>query len=104
MQVLIQRFCARLGEADSTLQTAWESGDFEALAKTACSLKGAAGTLGFDSFTETAEELESAAKTESQNLIPELLHRIHNLIARVQKGAGVADTGSDVPARTVGGA
>jgi PAS domain S-box-containing protein len=103
MQVLIDRFSAQLSEADASLQQAWEAGDFETLAKTARWLKGSAGTLGFDPFTEPAEELESAAREESQNLIPELLHRIHNLTTRVQKGADVADTGAEVPAQTARG-
>jgi HPt (histidine-containing phosphotransfer) domain-containing protein len=54
MQPLIERFVTQLVEAADTMQKAWQSGDSEALLDRTRWLKGSAGTLGFDVFTEPA--------------------------------------------------
>lgn len=58
-------------------------------------LKGSAGTLGFDVFTEPAEELESCIVRGEQTRIPELLGQIDELICRVKKGIQPADVQTD---------
>ena len=103
MQILIDRFVSQLGEADRAMETAWEGGDMETLAKTSRWIKGSAGTLGFDEFTEPAEELESCASTGTRDRIPDLLGRIHGLSIRVQKGAEPVDTSSDAVVGKVSG-
>jgi HPt (histidine-containing phosphotransfer) domain-containing protein len=101
MQILIYSFVSQLLEADGVMQAAWQAEDFESLAKRARWLKGSAGTLGFDVFTEPAEELESCIGTLDRNRIPELLDQIHFLVTRVQKGAEPVDTQTDAAASGV---
>ena len=101
MQMLIDRFVSQLLEADGVMQTAWQAEDFESLAKRARWLKGSAGTLGFDVFTEPAEELESCIGTLDRNRIPELLAQIHIFVTQVKKGAEPVDKQSDVAAAGV---
>ena len=101
MQVLIDRFVSQLLEADGVMHKAWEAGDFEVLAKRSRWLKGSAGTLGFDEFTEPAEELESCVEAGEKNRIPELLGQIHKTLIRVQKGAEPVDKPTDVAAAGV---
>jgi HPt (histidine-containing phosphotransfer) domain-containing protein len=98
MQILIDRFVSQLTDADAALHTAWEGDDLEALAKTSRWIKGSAGTLGFDVFTEPAEELESCIAVGDRNRIPALVAQIHDFVTRVQKGAATADTESDAVA------
>ncbi len=103
MQILIDSFVSQLLEADGVMQAAWQAEDFESLAKRARWLKGSAGTLGFDVFTEPAEELESCIGTLDRNRIPELLDQIHIFVTRVQKGAEPVDTQTDAAAAGVVG-
>jgi HPt (histidine-containing phosphotransfer) domain-containing protein len=103
MHVLIDRFVSQLADADGVMQAAWQAEDFDSLAKRARWLKGSAGTLGFDVFTEPAEELESCIGTLDRNRIPELLDQIHIFVTRVQKGAEPADKQSDAAAAGVTG-
>ncbi|MGB5568595.1 MAG: response regulator [Sedimenticolaceae bacterium] len=103
MQVLIDRFVSQLVEADEDMQTAWRSEDFGSLAKRSRWLKGSAGTLGFDVFTEPAEELESCIGSLDRNRISVLLDQIHRLILRVQKGAEAADKQADAAAAGIAG-
>ena len=104
MQALIDRFVDQLATVDEAIQEATKTGDLEALARHARWLKGSAGTLGFDGFTEPAEELESCIKDGSANRIPELSNQLHILVTRVQKGAQPADTETDVPVLNQSGA
>jgi PAS domain S-box-containing protein len=61
-QKVILLFVGKLKEELVRAQLAWESGNLEELGRTAHWLKGAAGTVGFDEFTEPAAQLEKFAK------------------------------------------
>ncbi len=71
MRSLIDRFLVRLLDEEQAMQAAWSSQDLEKLAKIAQWLKGSAGTLGFDLFTEPASDLEACAGNGSHEAIPE---------------------------------
>ncbi|TVT70312.1 MAG: response regulator [Denitromonas halophila] len=59
---VIGKFIQRMHEQLPRIEAAHRAADFTELAGLAHWLKGAAGTVGFDAFTEPAAELESAAK------------------------------------------
>ncbi|MDB5804565.1 MAG: arcB 7 [Betaproteobacteria bacterium] len=59
---IIQKFVVRLDEQVIVLASACKARDYEQVAHLAHWLAGAAGTVGFDVYTEPARELERAAK------------------------------------------
>jgi len=61
---LVAGFVDSLPEKVQVMQTALQAQDFEGLTRLAHQLKGAGGSYGFPSLTETAAELEAAAKAE----------------------------------------
>ena len=61
---VIQKFVVRLNEQLEEMQQAAHSSNFPVLADLAHWLKGAGGTVGFDEFTEPAEQLEQMAKSD----------------------------------------
>lgn len=60
---VIGKFVARMQAQLALIEAAQASQDFTELASLAHWLKGAAGTVGFDAFTDPATDLEDAAKT-----------------------------------------
>jgi signal transduction histidine kinase/DNA-binding NarL/FixJ family response regulator len=84
MQRLIERFLARLIEEERSMWDAWKIGDLEKLAATAQWLKGSGGTLGYDVFTEPAQELEAFAKAGERDAIPSLLATVSDMTRRAQ--------------------
>ena len=89
---------SEMGTRRQAMQAAWQAGDLEELMTAARWLKGSAGTLGFDLFTEPAEQLETAAGAEDRNVVADALQTIHTLTVRVQKSAGPAVKETDNPA------
>ncbi len=61
------RFIDKLNVELEVMDKTAESGEFAKLAEQAHWLKGAAGTVGYDDFTEPAVKLELAAKTADQD-------------------------------------
>jgi PAS domain S-box-containing protein len=59
---IVRKFAARLQEQLGHARTAVDGGDLEEVARLAHWLAGAAGTVGYDAFTEPAREMEAAAK------------------------------------------
>jgi len=84
MQRLIERFLLRLVEEERSMRNAWKNGDLEKLATSARWLKGSGGTLGYDGFTEPAQELEATAKSGERDAIPSLLETVSDMTRRVQ--------------------
>lgn len=80
----IDKFVIRLHEQYEEMEQAFERQDFESLAALAHWLKGAAGTVGFDDFTEPALELEEKAKADELEPLGVVLGRIGTLVKRVQ--------------------
>ena len=86
------------------MQQAWQSGDSEALLDRTRWLKGSAGTLGFDVFTEPAEELQYCLAEGERDRAQRILEQLHVLVSRVKKGMDDADEQSEpVAARANGG-
>jgi PAS domain S-box-containing protein len=79
----IRKFTARLGEQLDAMDHAWRARNYTELAALAHWLKGAAGTVGYDAFTEPAIELEQLAKTGSADGIDATLARLRGLERRI---------------------
>jgi HPt (histidine-containing phosphotransfer) domain-containing protein len=84
-----------LVDSADTVQQAWQSGDSEALLDRTRWLKGSAGTLGFDVFTEPAEELQSCLAAGERDRVQQILEQLYVLVRRVQKGMDAADERSE---------
>jgi len=63
---MAEKFVLRLSEKLSLMEDSREQGDFETLADLAHWLKGSAGTLGFNDFTEPSAGIELAAQAQDQ--------------------------------------
>ena len=74
---LSERFIARLGEKLGEMDTAWQAGDYQALADLAHWLKGAGGTVGFDEFTVPARRLEEAARANDDDAVKTAFSTLH---------------------------
>jgi signal transduction histidine kinase/HPt (histidine-containing phosphotransfer) domain-containing protein/ActR/RegA family two-component response regulator len=102
MQRLIEQFLIRLAEEGAAMRKAWEADELGELAEAARWLKGAAGTLGFDAFTEPAKDLESHAKNENREPIPGLLALIEGLIQRTKYTGPTAATRTEPSVNAIG--
>ena len=95
MQAFIDDFLEALAENENAMQQAWLQQDYDKLESLAQWLKGTAGTLGFDVFTEPAEELETAISGRKLDTIPALLEQIGDMCVRAQLSASNADSSLD---------
>jgi PAS domain S-box-containing protein len=80
----VRKFSQRLDEQVSALDRAQEAGDFSELASIAHWLKGAAGTVGYDDFTEPAIQLENSSKASDAQGCAETLAQLHEMAARLE--------------------
>ena len=76
-------FGDKLRQQIEIMENAWRRGDFEELQTCAHWLKGAAGTLGFDDFTEPAEKLEKYISAETKEQVGQSVEYIRTLVAAV---------------------
>jgi len=65
------------------MRTCVETQDHEHLSQLAHWLKGSAGSVGFDDFTEPAKHLEDAAKDAQWTDIEPLFETVSNLASRI---------------------
>ena len=79
LQATILKFIDKLKQELIRARTALDSGNFDELAIFAHWLKGSAGTVGFDEFTEPAANLEMAAKTGQTEPADRLLDHVQRL-------------------------
>jgi signal transduction histidine kinase/ActR/RegA family two-component response regulator/HPt (histidine-containing phosphotransfer) domain-containing protein len=79
----IRKFAGRLDEQMAAFDKAFAARDFGELASLAHWLKGAAGTVGYDDFTEPAMKLEQAAKNSSAAETAMMLAEVRALAARL---------------------
>jgi HPt (histidine-containing phosphotransfer) domain-containing protein len=89
----VQKFTVRLNEQLGAMDSAWNVRDLEELAALAHWLKGAAGTVGYDAFTEPATELEQLVKAGTQGEIGPKLQQLR----RLQRRIVVPGDANDVP-------
>ncbi len=86
----IRKFTGRLAEQLDSMEKSWAERDFAELAALAHWLKGAAGTVGYDAFTEPAMELEQLAKARAESQIDEAIQRLRQLEQRIVAPEAVA--------------
>ena len=87
----VQKFTARLNEQLDAMDRAWNTRNFSELAALAHWLKGAAGTVGYDAFTEPAVELEQFVKAGAENRIDAVLGQLRRLQRRIVVPGGISD-------------
>jgi len=79
LKKVVQQFAEKLPGEIVSLNAAHAVGNLEEMATLAHWLKGAGGTVGYDAFTQPAEQLEAAAKSEQWENISTLLSQINTL-------------------------
>ena len=79
----VQKFSARLDGQLDAMDNAWRARDLTELAALAHWLKGAAGTVGYDAFTEPAVELEQVVKAGAEERIAGQLQLLRGLQRRI---------------------
>ncbi len=84
MHGTIRRFGERLDERLADLRESARRRELPALAQHAHWLKGAAGTVGFDAFTEPAGQLEALALAGTEEGIDALVEAIEGFHARLE--------------------
>jgi CheY-like chemotaxis protein len=85
-RAIIASFVERLQAKLLAMETSFEAGDFEELVALAHWLKGAAGTVGFDAFTQPAEALRLLAQEQKEPEIEDSLRQLRELTQRIVVG------------------
>ncbi len=80
----VRKFAARLDEQLLAFERACSASDFAELASLAHWLKGAAGTVGYDEFTDPATRLEQAAKEGAAADLHAVMAELRALAARLE--------------------
>ncbi|MDX2314303.1 MAG: ATP-binding protein [Gammaproteobacteria bacterium] len=83
IQSTIFKFIHTLDGKLDEMDSAWGERDFTELAALAHWLKGSGGTIGFDDFTDPAKNLETLAKSGSEDGIVMALRDLRNMAARL---------------------
>jgi HPt (histidine-containing phosphotransfer) domain-containing protein len=73
---IIINFIDKLQEQVVKLESAWKQEDWVEISELAHWLKGAAGTVGYDDFTEPASKLELFAKSQQRDLTEKMLQQV----------------------------
>ncbi len=76
---IIRKFAGRLEEKLEAMESCWETGQLEELARLAHWLKGSAGTVGYQAFSGPAGALEALAKEGKAGHEDEIEHAIREL-------------------------
>ncbi|MGE0330062.1 MAG: ATP-binding protein [Ramlibacter sp.] len=88
---IVRKFAARLREQLGAAEQAWAGGDAAEVARFGHWLAGAAGTVGYDAFTEPARELEQRALQGDATGVTESMAGLRDMAQRVELPA--ADLG-----------
>ncbi len=83
LRATVRKFAQRLNEQLAAMQNAHAQNDFNELGALAHWLKGAAGTVGYDAFTDPAIKLEQAAKKADAEGCAAILSQLHVLGLRM---------------------
>jgi CheY-like chemotaxis protein len=81
---IVRKFAGRLREQLAHARRAAGTGDLAEVARLAHWLAGAAGTVGYDAFTEPAREMEAAAKAGDAALADGVLQRLTRMAGRLE--------------------
>jgi PAS domain S-box-containing protein len=84
LRAIVRRFARQLEERMQDFEQAWTAQDDVEMATLAHWLKGSAGTVGFDAFTEPARLLELAAKTGDRAGVDVAMETLRGMARRVQ--------------------
>ncbi len=82
-RAIIESFVERLEEKLLAMEECFDAGDLEGLATLGHWLKGAAGTVGFDAFTQPAEALRLLAREGKPEEIDAALGAIRDMADRI---------------------
>ena len=82
-QPIIRNFAESLREKTGTMESAWQAKNYDELGRIAHWLKGAAGTVGYDAFTEPAKDLEYHVQMQSDRDIDATLSVLSQLTDRI---------------------
>ena len=91
----IRKFAERLAEQLALMEQAHSSRDLQGLAGLAHWLKGAAGTVGYNDFTEPAAALEDAAKAGNPQALDAMMAEIRGLASRLEAPGGPPAAAND---------
>jgi HPt (histidine-containing phosphotransfer) domain-containing protein len=83
----IRKFAERLAAQLALMEQAYAAHDLIELAALAHWLKGAAGTVGYNDFTEPAAALEDAAKSDNAQALAAAMAEVRSLAARLETPA-----------------
>ena len=83
LRPVIEKFIKQLSERIDLVEDAVLKQNFEEIEKFASWLKGSAGSVGFDAFTEPAKDLLVHAKDKQLDKIKHVLHLINRLNERI---------------------
>jgi HPt (histidine-containing phosphotransfer) domain-containing protein len=81
---IVRKFAGRLAEQLGHARAASDAGDLPEVQRLAHWLAGAAGTVGYDAFTEPARELEAAARSGNAAQVDGLLQRLARMERQVE--------------------
>ncbi len=81
---IVRKFAGRLHEQLGHARAAAEASDLAEVERLAHWLAGAAGTVGYDAFTEPARELEAAAKAADGALAAAVLQRLARMADQLE--------------------
>jgi CheY-like chemotaxis protein/HPt (histidine-containing phosphotransfer) domain-containing protein len=86
MAPIIQRFVGRLADQLAAMRDALKAARFEELRRLAHTLKGAGGSYGYPSLTETCKTLEDAAKNQDSAAAFAALAAVGELVYAIRSG------------------
>jgi PAS domain S-box-containing protein len=84
LRSVVRKFALQLGERMQAFEQARAKAAYDELAGLAHWLKGAAGTVGFDTFTEPARALEQAAKDGNKEQVDKAMVVLQDMANRVE--------------------
>ncbi|MEE9354803.1 MAG: response regulator [Methylococcaceae bacterium] len=80
---IIELFIEQLKGEMEAIHTFYEQGNYDGLSKRIHWLKGTAGSVGFDAFTEPAEKLQQMLKRHEYDGVKEIIQELATLSTRV---------------------
>ncbi|MGV6858950.1 MAG: ATP-binding protein [bacterium] len=75
----IEAFVSKLDQQMHVIRQTWRGGDQAALADLAHWLKGSAGTVGYDEFTDPARKLEQCARSGDLETAGHIIEKLENM-------------------------
>jgi HPt (histidine-containing phosphotransfer) domain-containing protein len=94
---LISQFGQKLGEQITLMEESWQRRDMTELEDFAHWLKGSAGTLGFDEFTEPASKLETYINSANTEEVEQTVKHIRAMADAVEIPQPEKDTKKQLP-------